>query len=126
MPTILVVDDHQRFRAVACAVLTASGWEVVGEAGSGEEAIAAAQATHPDVVLMDVRLPGIDGIEATRRILTRLPGTDVVLVSSRRLEELPSDAATCGAVRFLAKEEFGPEAAASLLWGGQHPLPRPG
>lgn len=126
MPTVLVVDDFPPFRAVARMMLAASGWDVVAEAGSGEDAIAAAADTRPDVVVMDVCLPGIDGMEATRRIVAGLPATVVVLVSSRREEDLPADVVACGASGFLPKEAFSPDAIASLRGGGQHPLAPPG
>ena len=68
VPTVLIVDDHPSFRASARAILEADGFEVSGEAEDGESAIAAADRLHPDVVLLDVQLPDIDGFEVTRRL----------------------------------------------------------
>jgi len=80
---VLVVDDQERFREVACRVVEQSdGFSLVGEATCGAEAVAAADDLRPDLVLMDVRMPGMSGIEAERRILASRPGTCVVLVSA--------------------------------------------
>ena len=68
MPTVLIVDDHPSFRASARAILEADGFEVTGEAEDGESAIVAAGRLHPDIVLLDVQLPDLDGFEVTRRL----------------------------------------------------------
>lgn len=79
---ILVVDDHALFREGLCALLAAfPDIAVVGEAADGEEAIAQAERLQPDVVLMDVAMPGIDGIEATRRILRLNPNLGIIIVT---------------------------------------------
>jgi DNA-binding NarL/FixJ family response regulator len=106
---VLVVDDQAPFRRAANMVLMITdGFEVIGEAESGEEAVDAAERLHPDLVLMDINLPGINGIEATRRIVAALPGTIVVLLSTYNADDLPSDARTSGAVAYVHKEEFAP------------------
>jgi two-component system, NarL family, invasion response regulator UvrY len=106
---VLIVDDQAPFRAVARTVIDiAAGFTVVGEAASGEEAVEMAAALHPSMVLMDINLPGINGIEATRRIVAADPGTVVVMLSTYRADDLPSDAADCGAARYIHKEDFGP------------------
>jgi DNA-binding NarL/FixJ family response regulator len=108
--SVLIVDDQPPFRAVARTVVgVASGFEVVAEAGSGEEAVAAALETSPAMVLMDINLPGINGIEATRRIVAALPDAVVVLLSTYDAASLPADAADCGAVRYVNKEDFSPK-----------------
>ena len=113
---VLVVDDQRPFRSAARGLLaTADRLTVVGEATSGEEAVALAARLRPKVVLMDVRLPGIDGIEATRRILAIAPRTLVVLVSTHRQADLPPGWATCGAAAFLRKEDFSVEALGALV-----------
>jgi DNA-binding NarL/FixJ family response regulator len=106
---VLIVDDQQPFRAVARTVVTvAEGFDVVGEAESGEEAVALADELSPAVVLMDINLGGIDGIEATRRITGAHPDVVVVLLSTYDQESLPADALDCGAARYVHKEDFSP------------------
>jgi DNA-binding NarL/FixJ family response regulator len=106
---VLIVDDQAPFRRAARAVVTATpGFEVVGEAESGEEAVAMADALGPGLVLMDINLPGINGIEATRRITAAHPDAVVVLLSTYQAGDLPADADSCGAAAYVHKEEFGP------------------
>jgi DNA-binding NarL/FixJ family response regulator len=106
---VVIVDDQAPFRRAARAVVTATpGFDVVGEAESGEEAIEMVDALSPGLVLMDINLPGINGIEATRRITTAHPGTVVMLLSTYQAGDLPSDAASAGAAQYVHKEEFGP------------------
>jgi two-component system, NarL family, invasion response regulator UvrY len=115
---VLVVDDQLPFRRAARALLTAEGrFTVVGEAGDGEEAVALVARLRPRLVVMDVRLPGIDGVEATRRILAEHPATVVVLVSTHRQADLPADVTTCGSAAFMPKEDFDAEALDALLAG---------
>ncbi len=85
-----------------------------GEAGSGEEAVALAADTMPDLVLMDINMDGISGIEATRRIVRDLPGVAVVLLSTYDEADLPGDARTCGAIAYVHKERFGPDVLDSV------------
>ncbi len=107
--SVLIVDDQAPFRAVARTVVQlAAGFEVVGEAASGEEAVEMAAELHPALVLMDINLPGINGIEATRQIVSAAPGTVVIMLSTYKADDLPSDAADCGAARYVHKEDFGP------------------
>lgn len=107
--SVLIVDDQPPFRAVARTVVgLAPGFEVVAEAESGEDAVEQASSTRPAMVLMDINLPGINGIEATRRIVDQHPETVVILLSSYDAESLPADAATCGAARYIHKEDFSP------------------
>ncbi len=107
---VLVVDDQTPFlRAMTSVVEETDGFEVVGQAESGEESLVVAAASRPDLVLMDVNLPGIDGLEATRR----LRGGDfppVVLLLSTYDEDAGEDfIAECGAAAYLTKSAFGPE-----------------
>jgi two-component system, NarL family, invasion response regulator UvrY len=111
-----MVDDHATFRAAAHALVDATaGFEVVGEAASGEEGVAAAFRLRPDVVLLDVRLPDIDGYEAARRIAPHLPAVVICLVSTAE-EALQGDPAIgCGAVAYVRKQDLRPSLL-SELW----------
>jgi two-component system invasion response regulator UvrY len=112
---VLVVDDQPRFRRLATALLAAhGGFDVVGEADSGEDGVTIARQLQPQLVVMDVRLPGINGPEATRHILSDLPATVVVLVSTSPAADLPAEISSCGAAGFLQKEHLTGEALVSL------------
>ena len=106
-PTVLLVDDQPVFRRATAAMVRAAGFlQLLGEAASGEDAVDAASLLKPAFVLMDVRLPGIDGIEATRRILRHHPGTRVLLVSTHEAVDLPDGLTSCGAVGFVRKQDL--------------------
>jgi two-component system invasion response regulator UvrY len=108
--SVLIVDDQAPFRRAAKTVLAATpGFDVVGEAESGEEGIELAASLSPALVLMDINMPGVGGIEAARRILAARPKTVVVLLSTYEAGDLPHDASACGAAAYVHKEEFGPE-----------------
>ena len=113
---VVVADDRAPFRRAARSVLGADDeFELVGEARSGEEAVAAARSLAPDLILLDITMTGIGGIEAARTIAATAPGTVVVLVSTYRAEDLPAGASTCGAAGYLHKAEFGTPALRALL-----------
>ena len=106
---VLIVDDQAPFRRAAQAVVAATpAFEAVAEAESGEDAVALATTLSPALVLMDINMPGMDGIEASRRITAGQPGTVVVLLSTYQADDLPEQAASCGAVGYIHKEDFGP------------------
>lgn len=106
---VLVVDDQAPFRAAERAVIgRLPGFALVGEAASGEEAIEMAGSLLPDLVLMDINMGEIDGIEATRSIMAMNPDTKVILVSTYALEELPAGARASGAVGYVNKDELSP------------------
>ena len=108
--SVLIVDDQGPFRRAAAAVVKVTGgFDVVGEAASGEEAVELAAAMAPQLVLMDINMGGINGIEAARRITSANPGVVVVLLSTYQADDLPADAGTSGAVAYVNKEEFGPQ-----------------
>lgn len=105
---VMVVDDQPPFRAAARAVVDRiDGFELVVEAESGDDAVALSVAHGPDLILMDINMPGMTGIEATRRIVEAQPAARVVLVSTYDVDDLPADARTCGAVAYLNKDDFG-------------------
>jgi DNA-binding NarL/FixJ family response regulator len=108
---VLIVDDQEPFRLAARAVVELTdGFEVAGEVETGEEAVAQARDLGPDLVLMDVNLPGIDGPEATRRILAESDGRVVVLmVSTYEADEYAPQAAEAGAAAYIPKSEFEPD-----------------
>jgi len=108
---VLIVDDQEPFRMAARMVVEATdGFEVVGEAETGEDSVAMARELAPDLVLMDVNLPGINGLDATRQILAE--GKDsvvVLLLSTYEEEEYAPRAAECGAAAYVPKAVFGPD-----------------
>jgi DNA-binding NarL/FixJ family response regulator len=113
---VLVVDDQQLFRGAMTAVVDATdGFEVVGTAASGEQALTVGAALGPDLVLMDVNLPGIDGVEATRRLRASRPGLVVLLLSTYDALEGEALAAECGAVGYVTKSELAPDTL-SAAW----------
>lgn len=79
---VVLVDDDERFRAMACRALVADGVEVVAEAENGEEAVDAVAHWRPDVVLLDIRLPGVDGLEVARQLRVEQDGPVVILIST--------------------------------------------
>jgi len=112
---VLIVDDQAPFRRAAKMVLAATpGFEVIGEAESGEEAVELFEALAPGLVLIDINLPGINGIEATRRITEAHPDATVLLLSTYQAADLPSGADSCGAAGYVNKEEFGPAVVLDL------------
>jgi two-component system invasion response regulator UvrY len=114
--SVLVVDDQAPFRrAAATVVALTKGFEMVGEARSGEEAETLVDALAPGLVLMDINMGGIDGIEATRRIKAAHPEIVVVLLSTYAEDDLPAGARTCGAEAYINKESFGPASLTGLV-----------
>ncbi|MGC2167993.1 MAG: response regulator transcription factor [Acidimicrobiales bacterium] len=106
--TVIVVDDQAPFRMAARAVIRRSeGFELVGEAENGLLAVELANQVHPDVVLMDINMPEMGGIEATRRIVDELPDTFVILCSTYEINDLPPEAKTSGARAYVNKEKLG-------------------
>lgn len=114
-PTVLIVDDHALFRTTARALLEADGYVVVGEATDGNAGIEAVRELHPDVVLLDVRLPDLDGFDIAA-IMTRGGYCPAVIVTSSSDDPLyPDRAVGCGAHGFIAKHDVCGAALDRLL-----------
>ncbi|MGA2969667.1 MAG: response regulator transcription factor [Acidimicrobiales bacterium] len=105
--SVVVVDDQAPFRLAARAVLRRTeGFELVGEAENGLEALTLVDTLKPDLVLMDINMPEMGGIEATRQIVAELPSTVVILCSTYGVNDLPPEAATSGARAYVHKEQL--------------------
>jgi DNA-binding NarL/FixJ family response regulator len=113
--TLFIVDDHPQFRSFARALLDAEGFDVTGEAEDGETAVEAVERLNPDVVLLDIQLPGIDGFEVAER-LARLPGGPrVVLTSSREATDYGTRISDAPVRGFIAKRELSGQNLVALV-----------
>ncbi len=115
--SVLIVDDHPSFRASARRMLEASGYAVLGEAADGAAAVAAADELEPDLVLLDVQLPDLNGFEVAARIAALGSAAEIVLTSSRDLADLGADVDASAARGFIPKSELSGEALAALVEG---------
>src|SRR5919204_5357810 len=113
--TVLIVDDHPSFRASARTLLEAEGYEVVGEAEDGASAVRAARELRPDLVLLDVQLPDLDGFEVADRLRKLEDPPEVVLTSSRDGADYGRCIECCGARGFVPKADLSGAAIAALL-----------
>jgi CheY-like chemotaxis protein len=113
--TILIVDDHADFRVRMRALLEAEGFIVVGEAADGVSAVEAAHSLNPDLVLLDIGLPDIDGFEVARRIPDGSRPLAIVLTSSRPATEYGRRLASSAAVSFIAKDDLSGSAIRAVL-----------
>jgi DNA-binding NarL/FixJ family response regulator len=113
--TFLVVDDHPGFRSRARLLLEAEGYEVIGEVADGATAVGAARRLRPDVVLLDVQLPDVDGFDAAARITEDGAGPIVILTSSRDWSDSAELIIRSGARGFLPKDQLSGEALGELL-----------
>jgi DNA-binding NarL/FixJ family response regulator len=118
---VLVVDDQIVFRQVAREVVEATAdFVLLGEASSGEQALATADEVDPDLVLVDVRMTGMDGIVTAALLHRAHPGAVVVLISVEEPPNLPLEAAGCGAAEAIRKQDFGP-ALLRRVWSAHRP-----
>lgn len=123
---VLIVDDQAAFRSAAREVVAATvGFEVVGEATSGEESVVAAGRLHPDLVLMDVRLPGVDGMEASRQIRSEHDEITVFLLSTYDEEEFAPRIGSSLAAAFIPKFAFSSDSLMNA-WGAVSGHPESG
>jgi DNA-binding NarL/FixJ family response regulator len=113
--TVLIVDDHATFRSVARKVLEHHGYEVIGEAPDGEQALEAVRELRPDLVLLDVQLPGIDGFEVAARLTSNGDAPAVVMVSSRDAADFGDLIARSGARGFIPKHDLSGQALEAIL-----------
>jgi DNA-binding NarL/FixJ family response regulator len=113
--TVLIVDDHPSFRATARAVLEADGFDVVGEAADGSNGLAKARELRPDVVVLDVQLPDVDGFEVAARLRSNGSSPAIVLVSSRDEADYGDLIPASGARGFVPKAELSGAAVRALL-----------
>jgi DNA-binding NarL/FixJ family response regulator len=113
--TILIVDDHPSFRASARVVLEAEGFDVVGEAADGASAITECCRLRPQVVLLDVQLPDIDGFDVCARITSHIGQPIVIMTSSRDSSDFGPLVSTSGACGFVPKAELSGERVQELL-----------
>jgi DNA-binding NarL/FixJ family response regulator len=104
---VLIVDDQDFFRGVLCEMVTAtSGFAVIGEAACGEDALDATAALSPDLVLMDVRMPGLGGVDAARALMARCPDVLVLLISAQELPERAFTDSAGRAMLFAHKQDL--------------------
>src|SRR5262245_21660440 len=111
---IVIADDHALFRGSLRGLLAAKGFEVLGEAGEGRQAVELARELHPDVVLMDLEMPGMDGMTAMRQIVAEVPGVKVVVLTGADEDEKLFEAIKAGAQGYLLKN-LEPEQFLALL-----------
>lgn len=114
-PTVLIVDDHEAFRESVSALLGAEGFAVVGEAADGGAAIAACERLRPDVVLLDIQLPDLDGFAVAERLAAVREPPTVVLISSREAEAYGPRLDAAAARGFISKRELSGTALAALI-----------
>jgi DNA-binding NarL/FixJ family response regulator len=114
-PTVLIVDDHEGFRQSASALLEAEGFHVIGKAADGPDAVEQAERLRPDVVLLDIQLPGIDGFGVAERLAALPEAPRVVLISSREASAYGRRVGEAYARGFITKRELTGAALAALV-----------
>ena len=113
---VLIVDDHRMFAEALEVILATDGRiEIAGHAGTGEEAIDAARSAKPDVVLMDIAMPGMDGLEATRRIADEVPTAAILMLTGSNARIDVDDAKQAGAAGYVTKDRIAAELVGAIL-----------
>lgn len=115
MKTVLIIDDHPAFVSAAHRLLAAEGFDVVGEAFDGLSGIALAGQLRPDIVLLDIQLPDVDGFEVARRLIEVDPAPTVVLTSTRDATDYGSRVCKAAAKGFIGKAELSGARLAALV-----------
>lgn len=113
--TVLIVDDHPSFRASARRLLEGEGYTVIGEAEDGSAALRASRELGPELILLDVRLPDLDGFAVARRISGRPGAPAVILISSREVDEWGRAVTEAGALGFIPKAQLSAQTIEELL-----------
>jgi DNA-binding NarL/FixJ family response regulator len=116
----LIADDHDIVRRGLYSLLVAAGIEVVGEAANGREAVERSRELKPDVVVMDISMPELNGLEATRQIIAELPGTEVLILTMHQAEELVRQVLDSGARGYMLKSDAGKELVLAVQALRQH------
>lgn len=111
---VLIVDDHPLFRDGIASLLTVSGYDVVGQIGDGETAVAQAAALKPDIIMLDIRMPGINGIETLRQIKAQLPQVKIVMLTASESDSHIMEAVKAGASGYILKSANADELLANL------------
>ena len=114
---VLIVDDHQNFRELARRLLEAVGLDVVGEASSGVQALVEERRLRPDIVLLDIQLPDLDGFTVASTLSSLPAAPTVVLVSTREASDYGPRVGGCGALGFISKAELTAASLAAMLSG---------
>ena len=113
---VLIVDDHRLFAEALEVILASDGRiEIAGHAGTGEEAIEAATSSQPDVVLMDIAMPGMDGLEATRRIAEKVPSAAILMLTGSNSRIDVDQAKQAGAAGYVTKDRIASELVGAIL-----------
>jgi DNA-binding NarL/FixJ family response regulator len=113
-PSVFIVDDHSFFRSGLRSLLVEHGFDVVGEAPSGEAALPLIERRHPDLVVMDLNMPGMSGVEATRRLSERSPAPTVLVLTVSTAQADVIDALEAGAAGYLLKDSPSDELAGGI------------
>ena len=114
-PTVLIVDDHEAFRDAARSLLEAEGFDIVGEAAGGHDALDEVERLRPDIVLLDIQLPDLDGFAVADLLAVRVQAPDVVLISSREAVTYGARLANAAARGFMSKRDLSGAELTRLL-----------